>query len=812
MNKKFVAMSALPLVLSLSFAKSGFADEIPAASSGAVPSSSEAASASPGTTDSPATVQKVEPSKEDADRKTLNDVVVSASRIEQSTREAPANVTVVNAAKLASGNNVVIGDALTAKVPSLHLRGGAVDGGRAGTTMQISFRGMGINRNLLLVDGQSMTDAYSGQINWAGVSMNDVERIEVVPGAGSALYGSAAMGGVISVVTKAPVKREMNAKVTKGYSDGARTMVEAGYRDKFENGLGMVLNVVQDDRDGYVTDLVTVANPSGTPAAGAKVVSGMQATTTTAGTPVYIVGDKGLNASKAQNANLKLYYDLSPITKVHAGAAYTEDRFYTTPYHMYLIDASTGQPLALPSSNTAATNLSINGLRSSIRESAFFGSNPGGRSMRRYFAGLDTEIFGAYKLKMQAGKVNQDGWSTGAASTTTNTMTSGAGTMLSSPNYKTDASAELSFGVGEKQFIVSGIAYEKGELDSKKITLSNWSDIDSKTTVKTRSTGVSTTTSLYAQDQISVNEKLMAYIGGRYDAWRSHGAAEDFVTPANNIFSGERTASSFNPKLAAVYTMNEHLIFKGSIGTGFRAPNNYEMYANPTFSGAAAPNGKLILANPNLKPETSQSWEISTEMYSGQGDNFKAGYYETKMKDMIYQKVTKVPTYTLQGTTSVIDYWGQQDNIAAAKIRGVELSGEMGITAWLRASASYTYTGAIITSDSGLNTGMVGKRLSNVPKNMASLGLNAKYGEWTGVISTRYTGEVWGSSDNLNTDVVKNAWTGYSKYWLTDMKVGYQINKNFKAGFAVNNLFDKKYYVYYPMPRRNVAVDLAAAF
>ncbi|MEQ1915828.1 MAG: hypothetical protein ABL856_03795, partial [Gallionella sp.] len=59
----------------------------------------------------------------------LETVVVSASKIAQSTKEAPANVTVVNAKKLEAGNNFVLGDALTAKVPSLYLRGGATDGG-----------------------------------------------------------------------------------------------------------------------------------------------------------------------------------------------------------------------------------------------------------------------------------------------------------------------------------------------------------------------------------------------------------------------------------------------------------------------------------------------------------------------------------------------------------------------------------------------------------------------------------------------------------------------------------------------------------
>jgi iron complex outermembrane receptor protein len=236
------------------------------------------------------------------------------------------------------------------------------------------------------------------------------------------------------------------------------------------------------------------------------------------------------------------------------------------------------------------------------------------------------------------------------------------------------------------------------------------------------------------------------------------------------------------------------------------------LYANPTFSGSASPNGKLILANPDLKPETAQSWDIGAEMGLGRGGSIKVAYYETNMKDMIYQKVTKVPTYTLAGTTNVIDYWGQQANVASAKIRGVELGGETPITNWLKVSASYTYTGANVTDDGGLNTGMVGKRLSNVPRNMVSLGLEVHQGAWSGMVSSRYTGEVYGSSDNLNTDAVKDVWTGYSKYWLTDMKVGYQINKTFRAHFAVSNLFDKEYFVYYPMPGRSATIDVSASF
>ncbi|MFZ4536954.1 TonB-dependent receptor [Propionivibrio sp.] len=742
----------------------------------------------------------------------LKSVVVSATKIEQSTLEAPANVSVITAEQLEKRNTFVVGDALTAKVPSLYLRGGAVDGGRAGSTMQPSFRGMGINRNLLLIDGQSLTDAYSGQMNWSSISMNDVEQIEVIPGVGSALYGSAALGGVISVITKAPTKFEMTGKITQGFSDGERTKVEAGYRDKFENGLGVVMNFSQDDRAGYAADLVTLANPAGTPLAGAKVVTGIQPTTTPQGAPTNIIGDKGFNASRATNANFKLFYDLSSTTKLHAGVAYTESKFQTEPYHVYLADMATGQPLALPTSNLTATNLSINGKKSSLKESAFFGTNPGGRSLMRYFAGLETEIYSDYKLKLNFGRIDSNGWSVGAGSTTTNTMSTGAGTLSDGPNTTLNGSAELSFGVGDNQFIVTGLAIEQGTLNLKKYALSNWTNTDSKTRVNTSVDATSSTTSLFAQDQISIGDRLTVYAGGRYDAWSSHGNSQDFLVPANNLNSPERTATSFNPKLSAVYKLNEWWALKGSAGTGFRAPNNYELYANPTFSGAASPNGKLILANPNLKPETAQSWDLGTQMDFKQGGNFKFAYYETMMKDMIYQTVTKVPTYTLAGTTNVIDFWGQQNNVAGAKIHGVELSGELPVTRWLSINASYTYTGAVITSDGGLNTGMVGKRISNVPKNMASFGLDARQGDWQGVISTRYIGEVYGSSDNLNTDVVKDVWTGYSKYWLTDMKIGYQINKTFLTNIAVSNLLDKKYYAYYPMPGRSVNIDVSIKF
>lgn len=736
----------------------------------------------------------------------LSEVVISASKIEQSTLEAPANVSVITASEIEKTNNQRLGDALNAKVPGLYLRGGALGNARPGATMSVSMRGQGgaLSKTAVLVDGMNMIDAYSGQINWSMVSMEDVERVEVVPGVGSSLYGGNAMGGVISITTKAPTKKEISFKAGKGFSDSAGQYASALYRNKSENGLGVVFGLSQIDRDGYVAEYVT-KTPSGAPAPGAVVVNGAIPTQTVRGGTTYIVGDKGLNASTTKNAHAKLYFDLSPTSKVHAGFAYTDSKSLESPYNSYLTDAATGNPVPISSTTT---NLSLNGLKTSIKETDFAGSLPMGNTALRYFAGYDGRVFGNGKLSLNIGKIDRDKWSASPGSTAT--LTSGAGTLNTSPNSTTNASAQLSLPVGDRHFLVAGMATEIGRLHQKKHSTSNWTDMDSKTAVLDQIDARSVTNSLFLQDQISAGEKLTMYLGGRYDHWTAGGTGEVITGSYPGKFEyPDRTESAFSPKLAGVYLFTDRLSVKSSIGTGFRAPTNYYLFANPAFSGAAAPNGKMIYSNPDLKPERAQAFDLGTEYHLADGGRVSATYYITKTTDLIYQKVTKVPTYTDPVINKVIDWEARQENTGSALARGIELAGEYPLMSWLSVRGSYAYTDSRITSDL-TNTGMVGKRVTNVPKNMATLALEAKKGDWSGVLSARYVGEVF--SNNDNSDVVKGVWTGYSKYTVVDLKAGYQLTKNLKANLMVDNLFDREYYEYYRMPGRGAMVELAGTF
>ena len=123
-------------------------------------------------------------------------VVVTASRREQSLREVPVSVSTVSSKMIADHVSVTLDDALR-YVPGVNMMQDQVNiRGSSGYS-----RGVG-SRVLILIDGLPYITGDTGEIPWETVPMFQIDRIEVVKGAGSALYGSSALGGVINVITK----------------------------------------------------------------------------------------------------------------------------------------------------------------------------------------------------------------------------------------------------------------------------------------------------------------------------------------------------------------------------------------------------------------------------------------------------------------------------------------------------------------------------------------------------------------------------------------------------------------------------------
>jgi iron complex outermembrane receptor protein len=128
----------------------------------------------------------------------MNPLVVVASKKEQEILRSPVSVGVIAARELREKGVYAI-DAALSYVPGVMFVGNQINI-RSGAGFMYGAGG----RTLVLIDGIPINASDTGEINWDLIPLVDVERIEVIKGAGSFLYGTNALGGVINVITKKP--------------------------------------------------------------------------------------------------------------------------------------------------------------------------------------------------------------------------------------------------------------------------------------------------------------------------------------------------------------------------------------------------------------------------------------------------------------------------------------------------------------------------------------------------------------------------------------------------------------------------------
>jgi vitamin B12 transporter len=136
---------------------------------------------------------------QDATRETkdVEPVVVTATKIETSADRLGAAVSVITEDELRTYNHSRIEDALRT-VPGVEI----IRQGSLGKTTGISIRGANGNQVQVLVDGMRVKDITLGAFDFSNLSLDGIERIEVVRGPQSTLYGADAIGGVVNIITK----------------------------------------------------------------------------------------------------------------------------------------------------------------------------------------------------------------------------------------------------------------------------------------------------------------------------------------------------------------------------------------------------------------------------------------------------------------------------------------------------------------------------------------------------------------------------------------------------------------------------------
>ena len=128
---------------------------------------------------------------------TLEEIVITATRIEEAIEDTTSDVIVIKEKDIKNMNVQFITDVLR-RIPELSL----VQNGGAGKLATVFLRGGNSRQTLVMIDGVKVKSTTTGSFDFSGINVDDIERIEIVKGPQSTIYGSEAMAGVINIITK----------------------------------------------------------------------------------------------------------------------------------------------------------------------------------------------------------------------------------------------------------------------------------------------------------------------------------------------------------------------------------------------------------------------------------------------------------------------------------------------------------------------------------------------------------------------------------------------------------------------------------
>ncbi|MBB3147161.1 hemoglobin/transferrin/lactoferrin receptor protein [Phyllobacterium trifolii] len=277
---------------------------------------------------------------------------------------------------------------------------------------------------------------------------------------------------------------------------------------------------------------------------------------------------------------------------------------------------------------------------------------------------------------------------------------------------------------------------------------------------------------LYAEDDIDVlNGRVTITPGGRFD-WYDHRPQSTAAYEAGPNFDGtipsSNSDSRFSPKLRATWHAAPDLDFYAQWAQGFRAPTALELFQN-----YGAPGSYARIGNPDLKPETSNGFEIGAKLENetyGFGGSIFNNYYRN-----FIEEVTIAPPggeFPVGGITGYA-------NLDRVQIYGAELRGHVNFADHWRTWASVAWTvGKDTENDEYLNS---------VPPVRAIVGLG-------------YAVEDWGSDVSLTMasrrDKVSDGGFVAPGYALVDTTLWWEpkFAKGMKLQAGIFNVFDTKYW------------------
>jgi outer membrane receptor protein involved in Fe transport len=183
-------------------------------------------------------------------------IVITATRSARSITDVPASVSVIDSAQIEGTPGKTLDDVLR-RVPSVDLPLASSYQVHP-TALNVSMRGLGGIRALVLLDGVPLNDPFFGYIQWSQVPLETVDRVEIVRGGGATLWGNYAMGGVINILTRPIDRTELVADAGAGSYGTYRA---DGHGSLAGNGFGIAIDAGINHTDGYVQPIAEDRGP-----------------------------------------------------------------------------------------------------------------------------------------------------------------------------------------------------------------------------------------------------------------------------------------------------------------------------------------------------------------------------------------------------------------------------------------------------------------------------------------------------------------------------------------------------------------------
>lgn len=515
-------------------------------------------------------VSQEENEKKGFDTDKMSIVTITGTRNKKLLKDSIVKTEVLTKEDLNQMGARTIAEAL-GNVPGIEVR--PAEAGQRGEIVRL--QGLNAKNVLILVDGNRVTGRFNGAIDLTRFKVEDIERIEIVKGASSSLYGSDAIAGVINIITKAPIYKHQ-ADFRSLYGTGRKLYYGTGGEFRNSGSVGIkeenfytIFTVGWHKGDGFDLTVDSTQGASNNRYQSQKPnydplptnLTSLQKLILLRRVPNYNPPSETTTGNKFQDLNVtnKTNITLSENSDLTINLYYRyfnqEGVDYTPPRRNFDRRNMTHDfmgAITLQSQITEKTHLNLNGNYSKF-EDKFIYDQRGSDELDKYEGFVNN--FYEVRSKLDFKQIENHTFSLGLE---------GIYEDIRSPRIQVDCARKFP-NICINEFLNLPPAQDSGTANRQRL-------------------------SAYLQDEWKATSKLSIVPGVRHE--------KDSQFGYQNM-----------PKFSFRYDITDRALIRASAGLGYRAPNFVELYYN--FPNPSA--GYVVKGNENLKPELSRSYNLGGE-------------------------------------------------------------------------------------------------------------------------------------------------------------------------------------------------------